>query len=69
MLKSLNAGVNAKCPNAAALMNISLTNPKNVKSNKEYTVSNNKNIENLRKNYVCQLLKLTEYCYIQKIVN
>ncbi len=49
MLKSLNAGVNAKCPNAAALMNISLTNPKNVKSNKEYTVSNNKNIENLRK--------------------
>ena len=34
MLKSLNAGVNAKCPNAAALMNISLTNPKNVKSNK-----------------------------------
>lgn len=50
ILKSLNAGVNAKCPNAAALMSISLSNPKDVKSNKEYTVSNNKNIENIRKN-------------------
>lgn len=50
LLKMLNAGVNAKCPNAESLMRISLSNPKSVKSNKEYKVSNNKEIETIRKN-------------------
>lgn len=48
ILKIFNSGINSNCPNARALMNISLTPPASIKSNKEYIVKRNKDITELR---------------------
>jgi hypothetical protein len=47
-LDGVNQLVNRKCSNSASLMSISLSNPSMIKSNAEYTVSNNKKIAKLR---------------------
>lgn len=47
-LKNLNHGVNINCPNARSLMDISLTSPSNIKSNKEYSVKKNSEVAALR---------------------
>ncbi len=49
-LKGLNKLANISCPNAKALMNISLCKPSELKSNKDYIIKKNKDIANIRKN-------------------
>lgn len=50
ILKGVNSCINYNCPNAKKLMNISLTHPSKVKSNREYSVLTNDEVKNLRRN-------------------
>lgn len=48
ILKNFNSGVNINCPNARSLMDISLSNPSSLKTNKEYSVKKNADVTALR---------------------